>query len=169
MSPLSRILISRWPLLAALASATLLAVVHAIQAQGYAPCELCLKQREVYWVAVGVGLIGYVVQRLRPGPKARTAVAAVLALVFLVGAGIAAYHAGVEQKWWPGPTSCTGGGSVSANAMAGLLAGERIIPPQCDQIVWSVMGLSMAAWNVLVSLGLTALSVLAVLSARKQA
>ena len=93
-------------------------------------------------------------------------VAAVLALVFFAGAAIAAYHAGVEQKWWPGPTSCTGGGSVSANAMARLLAGERIIPPQCDQIVWSVLGLSMAAWNMLVSLGLAALSVLAALNAR---
>ena len=158
----------RWPLLAALASAALLAAVHVIQAQGYAPCELCLKQREVYWAAVAIGLAGYGLQRLRPGPRVRMAVAAVLALTFLIGASVAAYHAGVEQKWWPGPTSCTGGGSVSANAMAGLLAGERIIPPQCDQIVWSVLGLSMAAWNVLVSLGLVMLSALADLSARRE-
>jgi len=167
MSPFSRILISRWPLLAALASAAILAAVHVIQAQGYAPCELCLKQRAVYWAAVAIGLVGYGVQRLRPGPKVRMAVAAVLALTFLVGAGVAAYHAGVEQAWWPGPTSCTGGGSASAAAMARLIAGEKVIPPQCDQIVWSVLGLSMAAWNMLISLGLAGLSVLAALSARK--
>ena len=167
MSPLARILISRWPLLAALASAALLAAVHVIQAQGYAPCELCLKQRQVYWAAVGIGLVGYGVQRLRPGPRTRMTVAAVLALTFLVGAGLAAYHAGVEQKWWPGPTSCTGGGSASASAMARLMAGEKIIPPQCDKIVWSVLGLSMAAWNMLISLGLAALSVLAARSARR--
>ncbi len=162
-SPPFSLVLDRWPLAAALASAAMLAVAHAFQTfGGLAPCALCYRQREVYWVALAVGLAGVVGARLGRRAAVRRLACALLALIFLFGAGLAAYHAGVEWKWWPGPTTCTGGaGGVDAGAMADLLAGKSIRPPSCDQAAWVWLGLSMAGWNSLASLGLSALSLAA--------
>ena len=81
-------------------------------------------------------------------------------VVFAYGAYLAAYHAGAEWKWWPGPTTCSGGGSsaLTASSMSDLLNGAKVKPPQCDKAAWVWLGLSMAGWNFLISLGLIAYS-----------
>ena len=68
--------------------------------------------------------------------------------------GVAAYHAGVEWKWWPGPASCTGGGAVNAGQLAAFMNGAKLAVPQCDQAAWRLLGISMAGYNVLLSLAL---------------
>ena len=158
-----RILVDRWPLTAAAASAVLLAIAHAFETfGGLVPCTLCLRQREVYWVALAVGAAGFLLGKVVLPQAVRRTACVLLALIFLYGAGLAAYHAGVEWKWWPGPAACTaGGGAVSADAMADLLKGARFHGPSCDKAAWVFAGLSMAGWNALVSLGLAALSLVA--------
>jgi disulfide bond formation protein DsbB len=156
--------LDRWRLCALLAAAAMLAIAHAFQTfGGYAPCTLCLRQREVYWVAAGIAAAFMVIVRLPGGPRWREISCWILALVFLVGAGVAAYHAGAEWKFWPGPTTCaSGGGGVSVESMAALLDGtDRIRPPACDEAAWVFAGLSMAGWNVVISLILAGLSVAA--------
>src|SRR3990167_9696153 len=126
MPPVLKTLIDRclrnWPLVAALASALMLAIAHAFETfGGLAPCTLCLRAREVYWVAAGVALAGMLVVRMRDGARFRTAFNALLGLIFAVGLGVAVYHAGAEWKFWPGPTACASvGGGVSAGDMAAL-------------------------------------------------
>lgn len=163
MPGLVQAVLNRWRLAALVASAAMLAIAHAFQTfGGLAPCTLCLRQREVYWTAAAVALVAMLLVRTRGGARWRGPANLVLGLIFLAGAGIAAYHAGAEWKWWPGPTACaSAGGGVSADAMAGLLAGDKIKPPACDEAAWVFAGLSMAGWNVLISLGLAALSLLA--------
>ena len=91
-----------WPAIAALASAAMLAIAHAFQTFGHlAPCELCLKQRDVYWLALVLGLVGFALGKALRRPAVLAAASALLGLVFLVSAGVAGYHAGVEWKWWP--------------------------------------------------------------------
>ncbi len=156
--------LKRWPLAAAIVSAAMLAIAHAFQTFGHlAPCELCLKQRTVYWVALALGLIGAAAAPLLRKPWIPALACALLALVFLFGAGLAAYHAGVEWKWWPGPTTCTGAGGARAGtaALLELLHGGKIRAPQCDVAAWRMLGLSMAGWNALASLGFAAISALA--------
>jgi len=160
--------LDRWRLFALVAAATMLAIAHAFETfGGYAPCTLCLRQREAYWVAGAVALAAMVLARA-PGARIwRPLGLAALALVFLAGAGIAAYHAGVEWKFWPGPTACSGtGGGVSAADMAALLGGAKVRPPACDQAAWVFAGLSMAGWNALAALGFTAASLAAFLRER---
>ena len=148
-----------WPLLAAVASAVMLGAAHAFESFGHLPpCELCLHQREVYWVALAVGLAGFGLGRALKNPLLVNLASLLLGVIFLFGAVLAAYHAGVEWKWWPGPQSCTGGGAVSADALAGLLKGDRIARPSCDQAAWRMLGVSMAGWNALVSLALAGIS-----------
>lgn len=152
-----------WPLVAFLSSALMLAIAHAFETFGHlAPCHLCLKAREVYWVAGTVGLIGAVLQRTPLWPRLRLPVNLLLGAIFLYGTGLAAFHAGVEWKWWPGPTTCTGSGAASAVNLSAMLDGSlKVKPPMCDKAAWVFLGLSMAGWNALVSLKLTVWSVLA--------
>jgi disulfide bond formation protein DsbB len=167
MRNLSKSLLDHWPLAAACASAAMLAAAHAFETFGHlAPCHLCLLQREVYWVALGVGVVGFALGYMRFAWARRTA-DALLTLIFLVGMGLAAYHAGVEWKWWPGPASCTGGGVVKASDLAAFMSGaSKVHVPQCDEVAWSMFGISMAGYNAIISLGLTVLSALAVREAR---
>ena len=162
MRSLWKFLLDHWPLAAACASAAMLAAAHAFETFGHLnPCHLCLQQRDVYWTALSVGVVGFVLGYMRFG-WARRAADGLLALIFLVGMGIAAYHAGVEWKWWPGPASCTGGGAVTATQLSAFLNGARSTVVQCDQAAWRMFGLSMAGYNAIISLGLTVLSILAV-------
>jgi len=170
MQTLLRPFLDRWRFCALLASAAMLAIAHAFQTfGGLAPCELCLKQRTVYWVAGGFAALAMALVRLPGGPRWRAATCWALALIFLVGAGIAGYHAGVEWKFWPGPQSCSGGGAVTAAALKDLLNGGGVKMPACDQAAWRLLGVSMAGWNTVASLILTALSVAAAVRERSKA
>lgn len=153
-------ILDRWRFFALVVSAAMLAAAHAFQRfGGMAPCELCLKQRTVYWVAIGLAAIAMVVVRLPGGPRWRETTCWLLGLVFLAGVGVAGYHAGVEWKFWPGPQSCSGGGAVSAAALKDLLNGGGVTMPACDRPAWVFGGLSMAGWNTVISIILVALSV----------
>jgi disulfide bond formation protein DsbB len=169
MATLLRPFLDRWRLCALVASAAMLGIAHGFETfGGLAPCLLCLKQREVYWWAGGLALGFMVLVRLPGGPRWREATCWVLGLVFLVGMGIAIYHAGAEWKFWPGPAACAGGAkSVSAADLQAFLKGTtKLKPPSCEDAAWVFAGLSMAGWNAVASLGLAVLSGLAAMSER---
>jgi hypothetical protein len=88
-----------------------------------------------------------------------------LGLVFLGSAGLGAYHAGVEWGWFAGPSDC-GGAVASAPGSVGdfLRDLERTRVVSCTEAAWRFMGLSLAGWNVLISLGLAGLAFAGALS-----
>ena len=149
----------QWPVLALAACVFMLGTAHAFETFGkLAPCLLCLKQREVYWVTGTIALIAVVLSRTAWADRVRKPLILLLGVGFLYGAGVAAYHAGAEWKWWPGPAACAGGGSVAADDLVALLKGAKITAPSCDKAVWVFAGLSMAGWNAVISLGLAVAS-----------
>jgi len=134
-------------LLAAFGSLALLLGAFGFQALGYAPCKLCLWQRWPHGAAIAIGAFVLLL-----GPLTLLGLAGALAA--LTTAGIGTYHTGIERGWWPGPTSCTGGGNVleglSGSDMLSLDAPTGVV--MCDEVAWSFAGLSMASWNVIFSL-----------------
>ncbi len=115
---------------------------------GLRPCTLCYYQRWPFAFAIILGVATLLRPALiRPG-------LAGLILTFAVSAALGAYHAGVEQKWWPGPQGCTSGGS-GAQSVDALLA-ELLATPvvMCDEIPWSLFGISLAGYNMLISAAL---------------
>ncbi|MBL8772511.1 MAG: disulfide bond formation protein B [Phenylobacterium sp.] len=153
--------LDRWRLCCVLVAAAMLATAHAFETfGGYAPCTLCLRQREVYWTIAALGVVFMALVRMPGGPRWRPLTCWILGALFLLGAGVAGYHAGAEWKFWPGPEACASAGAagVSAADMAAFLAGEKVRPPACDEAPWVFAGLSMAGWNAVISVGLAALS-----------
>jgi disulfide bond formation protein DsbB len=155
MRPLIGFTLKTWPALALIASAGMLGIAHAFETFGHlAPCTLCLYQRDVYWTALPIAAAALVLART-PMRRLAPLAGALLAATFLVGLGIAVWHAGAEWKFWPGPKACAStGGGASAAALAALMHGARIEPPHCDEAAWRFLGLSMAGWNALISLKL---------------
>ena len=134
-------------LLLALTSALILLAALALQyLGGLAPCHLCVLQRWPYVALIGLGLIGW---RWQPRP-----LLALSALVLLVGAGLAGYHIAVEQGWLALPESCVAGGSAQTLEQLKQMLAEA--PPACDQVRFTVLGLTLAGWNLLASLALAA-------------
>jgi disulfide bond formation protein DsbB len=124
---------------------------------GLKPCELCLWQRRPWEAAIVLALVGALAGSRLPMAGA----ALTLGLVFAVSAGLAFYHLGVEQHWFAGPTACTasGGGAKTVEEMRQLIL--HAAPVQCDQVQWSLFGVSLAGWNLLASLAMLACCVLA--------
>ena len=82
----------------------------------------------------------------------------VLAAIFFGNAILAAYHAGVEWKFWPGPSDCTGDFVKPASMEAFRKQLQNIRVVRCDEVSLRIFGLSLAGWNFLMSAGLAALA-----------
>lgn len=130
----------------------------AFQYAGYAPCPLCLQQRIPYYVGIPLALIALLAARARPGSAVSRGLIGLVGLLFLGSAVFAAYHAGVEWKWWPGPTDCAGGagGEVTAGSLLDSLETTRLV--RCDEAAWRLFGVSLAGYNVLISAALAFIS-----------
>ena len=122
------------------------------------PCPLCLEQRYAYYLAVPLGaLVAIAAARGAPRPLLLVGLA-VLALAALGNAGLGAYHAGVEWHFFQGPTDCTGpvGNLGSAGNLLERLDTVKVI--RCDEVQWRFLGISLAGYNVLISLLMAAIA-----------
>ena len=107
-----RLLTRWWTAFALAASLAMLGVAHAFeQFGGLEPCNLCLKQREVFWGAAVIGLLATGWTLISGGRRGTPRIASfLLAAVFLTGTIAAAFHAGGEYGWWRLPAACAAGG-----------------------------------------------------------
>ena len=110
---------------------------------GLYPCEMCVWQRWPHAVALVIASLA-----LFTPAGFRRALLGLAALAVAVGAGIGVFHAGVEQKWWKGPPSCSATDLGSGDFLSNVLAAPVV---QCDQIAWSLAGISMAGYNAIFS------------------
>jgi disulfide bond formation protein DsbB len=125
---------------------------------GYPPCPLCLDQRNAFYVGVPLAALLWLGANFGASSKVMIAGFAVIAAVMLWNTGLSTYHAGVEWKFWPGPTDCSG--PINSLGSAGNLLKQlediRIV--RCDEAAWRFLGISLAGYDVLVSLFLAAVA-----------
>jgi disulfide bond formation protein DsbB len=138
----------------------LLAIVGALASQvfaGLVPCELCLEQRLAYYYGLPILLVVLLTWNRLPLTVWYIAMAIVTA-IFIWGAYMGAYHAGVEWGWWPGPTACTGVGEAmdfdALNNMTPVIG--------CDVVQFRLAGISLAGYNFLVCIGVAGLLALSI-------
>lgn len=129
-----------------LTSASLLVLIgaFAFQQAGYLPCHLCYIGRWAHYAAVPLGLAFSLL------PGFRRAGLYVLALIFAANAVFSFWHAGIEWQFWPGPSSCAGGGGLSG----GVPDFGNLSVVQCDEAAIRILGLSLAGWNGVISVAL---------------
>ena len=105
------------------------------------PCEMCWWQRYAHFAALALALLAW----LRPSTQLLTWLAA---LAILVGGLLGLYHAGVEYGWWQGFTACTSEVKLGDDPLSAILNAPMI---RCDQVQWSLAGISLAGFNFLIS------------------
>jgi len=128
------------------------------QYAGYPPCDLCYEQRYAYYIGVPLALL-IAASGWANAPRALLiAGLALFGLAFLYNSGLAVYHSGVEAKLWAGPTACAGSIAGPSSADDLLKQLETIKVVRCDEVSLRVFGLSLANWNVFISLGLAVLA-----------
>jgi disulfide bond formation protein DsbB len=145
-------------LVAAGGAATILGAYFFQYVLGLPPCPLCLEQRIAYYVSIPLAIVlGFAAAKNAPRPLLAAGFA-VIALAMLYNAGLGLFHAGVEWKWWPGPAECSGpiGDLGAGGDILNQLQSISIV--RCDEAAWRFLGLSLAGYNVLISLALAAIA-----------
>ncbi|HEX7792491.1 MAG TPA: disulfide bond formation protein B [Afipia sp.] len=129
------------------------------------PCPLCLEQRYAYYLAIPLAALIAIGASRGISRGLLGAALAILALALLANAGLGAYHAGVEWGFWQGPTDCSG--PIIDFGTGSLLDGlNKVKVIRCDEVQWRFLGLSLAGYNALISLGMAALAVWGVSKSR---
>jgi disulfide bond formation protein DsbB len=149
------------PVVALLASGALLGGAWAFQlGGGLAPCELCHWQRYPHYAALALALLLLPLGRGAPG-RLLGLFALLFGLAWLASAGVGVFHVGVEQHWWKGLEACGAGGidgTLSIEALKAQILAAPVI--RCDEVPWSLFGISLAGYNALISGGLAVLAAL---------
>lgn len=132
---------------------------------GLIPCEMCHWQRWPHYAAIVLAVLAFVV----PAMGMQRVLVALAALALLTSGAIGVFHAGVEYHWWPGITACavapSSGGGSAADMLARVLNAPVVA---CDVPQWTLMGISLAGFNAVFSIG-GGLTILALLLRRKTA
>jgi disulfide bond formation protein DsbB len=120
---------------------------------GLNPCEMCWWQRYGHIAGLGFALLSLLLARL---PDRGRSFVWLAALGIFASGAIGAYHAGVEAKVFEGFTQCTSTASAaSAEDFLKQVMGAPLT--RCDQVQWEFLGISMAGWNAIVSIGFASL------------
>ena len=117
---------------------------------GLYPCEMCYWQRWPHGFAILAALLAFTA----PAESSRSRNMTLLAALFIAISGIiGVYHAGVEARIFEGFTQCTalGGSGMSTADLLKQISQAPLI--RCDQVQWSLFGISLAGWNAIFSLG----------------
>lgn len=115
---------------------------------GLVPCEMCMWQRWPHYSAIGVAALAF----LAPGRSLRTALVLVAGALIALSGAIGVFHAGVEYHWWQGITACTAT-ATPGDPMAMLNEALRRPLIRCDLPQWTLLGISLAGFNAIFSLG----------------
>jgi disulfide bond formation protein DsbB len=142
-----------------LGAATLLGAWYFEYVVKLPPCPLCLEERLPYHIVVPLSLLMAIAALVRAPAKLIAVGFVAIIVTALCGAALGVYHAGVEWHWWAGPADCSGPVTdfTSKGSLLGQLQSIRVV--RCDEAAWRFLGLSLAGYNVLISLALAGISV----------
>jgi disulfide bond formation protein DsbB len=133
------------------------------------PCPLCLEERIAYHVVIPLSLLMAIAALVRAPHKLLAVGFVAIIAAALANAVLGTYHAGVEWKLWAGPTDCSGPLTNLSTGGSLLSQLNSIHVVRCDEAAWRFLGISLAGYNVLISLMLGALAAYGLLLGRRAA
>ncbi len=148
---ISKLTPEKIPLLMMVAAAGILGTAYFFEnVLGILPCALCHYQRLAWWLVLGVAGLTYY---MRKRPALLLSGITLSSLIAVAGGFLAAYHVGVEQTWWEGPSACSSSAfnTTDIQALKEAIMSAPLI--RCDEIAWSLFGISMAGYNAILALG----------------
>ena len=130
---------------------------------GLHPCEMCYWQRWPHGAAILLALLAFTA----PAESGRARALTLLAALAIAASGvIGVYHAGVEAKIFEGITTCTATGKgLSTAELLEQISHAPLV--RCDEVQFRFLGISMAGWNAILSLGGAALILILSLRGRR--
>ncbi len=133
------------------------------------PCPLCLEERLPYHIVIPLSLLTAIAAIVHAPPKLLAVGFVAIIIAMLCGAALGTYHAGVEWHWWAGPTDCSGPiTDLKANgSLLNQLQSINVV--RCDQAAWRLLGISLAGYNVLISLALAAIAAFGLMAQKRAA
>jgi disulfide bond formation protein DsbB len=121
---------------------------------GVAPCSLCLLQRWPHGAVIPLAALAFLPAISDSG---RRVLLLLCAAAFATTAGIGIYHVGVEEGIFAGPSACSSGiAGESIEELRRKLMAAPVI--RCNEVAWSLFGISLAGYNVLASSALALFS-----------
>jgi disulfide bond formation protein DsbB len=153
--------------IAVIGIATILGAYFFQYVLGLPPCPLCLEQRVAYYIAIPLAAMILLGLSVNSSRKVIALALFVIACAMLWNAGLGVYHSGVEWQWWPGPQDCSGPipSFNSGGSLRELMEKTKVV--RCDEAAWRFLGLSLAGYNVLISLALAAIALFGATAAWK--
>jgi disulfide bond formation protein DsbB len=139
---------------------TILGVYYFQYILGYPPCPLCLDQRIAYYVCVPLAVLLWLGGNYGAARRVMILGFVAIAAAMLWNTGLSIYHAGIEWKFWPGPQDCSGPVNSVGSAASLLKQLQDIKIVRCDEAAWRFLGISLAGYDVLVSLALALVAAL---------
>ena len=120
---------------------------------GLYPCEMCWWQRYAHMAALLAAALAFTMPAESKRGRTFTLFAA---LAIAVSGAIGVYHAGVEAKIFEGFTACTAmARGLSTAELFKQISKAPLV--RCDEVQFRFLGISMAGWNAILSLGGAAL------------
>lgn len=143
--------------LLAIAAATIAGAWFFQLVLGIVPCPLCLEQRYAYYLIVPLAVLIAIAASRGASRNLLVLAFAIAAVAAFANAGLGVYHAGVEWGFWQGPTDCTGPLlNLDGGSLLDSIKTVKVI--RCDEVQWRFLGLSLAGYNVLISLAMAAVA-----------
>ena len=117
--------------------------------QGALPCDLCITQRWFHVLIITYSLI--LIFIVKTNLISKKLILLGLSIVWIMSSIAGTYHFGIEMKFWKGPEECSSNIDFSKDLLTYLLNKSTV---KCDEVMFSVFGLSLAAWNAIFSYGM---------------
>ena len=110
------------------------------------PCDLCITQRWFHALIISYSLIAVLI--LEKKFISHKLILIGLSLTWIASSIAGLYHFGIEMNFWTGPDGCSSSIDFSKDTLKYLLNKS---PIKCDEVMFSIFGLSLAGWNALMS------------------
>ena len=110
------------------------------------PCDLCITQRWFHALIISYSLIAIFIHEKKF--LANKFILIGLSITWIASSVAGLYHFGIEMNFWSGPDECSSSIDFSKDLLKYLLNKS---PIKCDEVMFKILGLSLAGWNALMS------------------